>query len=239
MKDFLRKTKVFLAGVIFTVVLGTSFTAYAAGGQMIEVFYNVKNIVINGVSKMPEEKPFIYKGTTYVPLRYISETLGQVVEWDRETATIYIGDRMSSKVGYPNKNIEPINTQQSPWGEITCQYMGTIVKDNLGKPFNSYLTFSLDWFGSKNFIEFPLNSQYKNLSFHLALTDEYKNTTRQMFLKIFSDDELIFHKELRAGDMPEDINIDVSNTVKLKIEFNAQGGSDKCQIGLFNPKFTM
>lgn len=35
---------------------------------------------------------FIYEGSTYVPVRWISETLGKKVEWDEGSRTISISD---------------------------------------------------------------------------------------------------------------------------------------------------
>ncbi|MGO4276406.1 stalk domain-containing protein, partial [Paenibacillus sp. TAF58] len=43
--------------------------------------------------KAPSDgKGFIYEGSTYVPLRFISEALGKKVEWDEENETIWIGN---------------------------------------------------------------------------------------------------------------------------------------------------
>lgn len=69
---------------------------YAAGtGKNITVYYDViKKIIIDGADKTPTDvKPFIYEGTTYVPLRYISEQLGKPVFYDNATQSIYIGSR--------------------------------------------------------------------------------------------------------------------------------------------------
>ncbi|WP_426454286.1 stalk domain-containing protein [Paenibacillus sp. S-38] len=57
---------------------------------MIEVFYNVKAIVIDGESKPLDEqaKPFLNNGTTYVPLRFIAEALGKDVSRDGATGRL-------------------------------------------------------------------------------------------------------------------------------------------------------
>lgn len=56
-------------------------------------FYTVKKIIIDDVDKTPpaDKRPFVYNGTTYVPLRYVAEALGKPVKWDGATGTIYIG----------------------------------------------------------------------------------------------------------------------------------------------------
>ena len=55
-------------------------------------------IYVDGVEMKPTDangKPvdtFIYNGTTYVPLRAVSQSLGENVQWDGATQTVYIGD---------------------------------------------------------------------------------------------------------------------------------------------------
>ncbi|MEW6573253.1 MAG: copper amine oxidase N-terminal domain-containing protein [Bacillota bacterium] len=90
------KKKVF--GLLFLVfVLGSLLVlqiAYAGHAlQSIAVdFYAVKKIIIDNVDKTPrDKKPFVYNGTTYVPLRYVAEAFGKEVKWDGTTGTIYIG----------------------------------------------------------------------------------------------------------------------------------------------------
>lgn len=34
---------------------------------------------------------FVYEGTTYVPLRFMAESLGKEVAWDGKTSSIFVG----------------------------------------------------------------------------------------------------------------------------------------------------
>lgn len=62
------------------------------GGSLIEVFYKQLKYKIQGKMKSDlEGKGFIYSDTTYVPLRMISESLGNEVGWNGTTNTISIG----------------------------------------------------------------------------------------------------------------------------------------------------
>lgn len=93
------KVKPFIAGLVIGAISFGTIGAYgASNGMLIEIFHGVNNIVINGVSNMPSNKPFIYNGSTYVPLRYISENLGETVSWDRATRTVYIGEGKESTI---------------------------------------------------------------------------------------------------------------------------------------------
>ena len=88
MKD---KVKGLIVGLtIGSVLSGTA--AFAAGNQ-IEVAFRQLTYMFDGVEKAPTEgKGFIYEGTTYVPLRFMSESLGKKVAWDEATSTIWVGN---------------------------------------------------------------------------------------------------------------------------------------------------
>ncbi|WP_261301040.1 peptidylprolyl isomerase [Paenibacillus andongensis] len=88
MKD---KVKGLIIGLtIGSVLSGT--VAFAANSQ-IEVAFRSLKYMFDGVEKAPSDgKGFIYEGSTYVPLRFVSEALGKKVEWDEENGTIWIGN---------------------------------------------------------------------------------------------------------------------------------------------------
>ncbi|MEA4987580.1 MAG: copper amine oxidase N-terminal domain-containing protein [Anaerovorax sp.] len=93
------KIKGFLSGMIVTtLVLGLSLTSFAeTGTKNISIGYsNIKIYINEKLTAMKDPKgnavePFVYNGTTYVPLRAISEALGQEVSWNNSTKSIYVG----------------------------------------------------------------------------------------------------------------------------------------------------
>jgi hypothetical protein len=87
--------KVFLTAAA-TFAAATMMTAYAEPAeQVINAYFGNYNIIINGADKSDtpdDSRPFIYNDRTYVPLRYIGESLNKQVVWDGDTSTIYIND---------------------------------------------------------------------------------------------------------------------------------------------------
>ncbi len=87
---------VFLCGAI----------AFAAGNnytkELIANYVGVQ-IVVNGTTITPKDangtivEPFIVDGTTYLPVRAVAEALGQAVDWDGTTKTVYIGEKPAVK----------------------------------------------------------------------------------------------------------------------------------------------
>ncbi|MWC29163.1 lamin tail domain-containing protein [Paenibacillus sp. MMS18-CY102] len=86
--------KGFILGVISTLLLTSATVAYAANSAKIEVYFENLRYMFDGVEKKPTgTKGFIYEGTTYVPLRFVSEALGKEITWDNEAKEIWVGQK--------------------------------------------------------------------------------------------------------------------------------------------------
>ncbi|WKL01872.1 stalk domain-containing protein [Paenibacillus amylolyticus] len=76
------------------------FDVYGAGSKrMIEVSEQSANVVVNG--QRVEGESFLYNGVTYVPARAIGEALGQEVDWDNNTQSVFVGQKVNDQQGYP------------------------------------------------------------------------------------------------------------------------------------------
>lgn len=88
-------------GLIVGITIGSliSGTAAIAASSQIEVAFRNLTYMFDGIEKAPADgKGFIYEGSTYVPIRFVSEALGKKVEWDEANETIWIGDNPTSTV---------------------------------------------------------------------------------------------------------------------------------------------
>ena len=93
------KIKGFLSGiVIMACVFSLSITVYAISeAKNITASYNNIKIYIDQKLITPKDangsivEPFIYNGTVYLPVRAVSNALGQEVSWDSENKAVYIG----------------------------------------------------------------------------------------------------------------------------------------------------
>ena len=96
-----------LQGLIAGVLIGTILTNGVAFAKQIsetaELFYNSIKIYIDGGEIVPKDangnivEPFIMNGTTYLPVRAISNAFGKDVEWDGTTQSVYIGEKDQTK----------------------------------------------------------------------------------------------------------------------------------------------
>lgn len=84
--------KKFITAILICMLLTTTVFAEQIT-KTIEVAFNAINIEVNGQKVKADN--FLYENTTYVPLRAISELLGNEVTWVQETQTAEIkGDNI-------------------------------------------------------------------------------------------------------------------------------------------------
>lgn len=89
------------------IIAGTLMTSpVLASTGLFQVALSQVKLMINGSDKTPAngtywngntDVPFAfqYEGTTYLPVRYISESLGIPIDWDGSTRTIFVGNKPS------------------------------------------------------------------------------------------------------------------------------------------------
>ncbi len=84
----------FMAGSVFFSGIG-----YAASNAKIEALLSPVKYFFDGVEKKAPDKQqgINYNGTTYVPLRFVAESLGQQVRYDSKQGSIYISPKQKGK----------------------------------------------------------------------------------------------------------------------------------------------
>jgi hypothetical protein len=95
----IKVRKIFVVSIVVALVLGTAVGAFAANNlQSITAYLNSGiKIVYNGnVQELKDNNdnkvvPITYNGTTYVPLRAISNILGEDVNWDSSSNSVILG----------------------------------------------------------------------------------------------------------------------------------------------------
>lgn len=207
-----RSVKKFLAVFGALLVLSAALPVQAAlAGKTIEVFTGV-TIYVDGVEMKPtdangkEVETFIYNGTTYVPLRAVSQSLGKAVNYDSNSKSVYIGAAPGVK-----------------------QYLLSVCPPYQKSDFNTPATISMA--GQKyangcivgRFALFNLNGQYNSLSFDVGHIDGdymYEGT-----FNIYLDNELAFSLDLEPNMMPTHYDVPLHGALQMKFE---GGGSCGC-----------
>ena len=132
-----RIKDIITGSVITAIVIGTGATAFAKATNMnIPVSFNDIKIIVDG-------KPFIYDGTTYLPVRAVGEAIGKEVSWDGNTNTVILGGNSSNlatsetnKVVYDDNGIKITYTGiTESSGLMGGKKIGLVIENNTSKNY--------------------------------------------------------------------------------------------------------
>ena len=216
MKKF-EKLLSFLLGMFFMAILiiAAPPTLASTTTRQISAVYNNIKIYVDDVLIQPKDaqgnkiEPFIYNGTTYLPVRAVSEALGKAVSWDGRTSSIFIGKHNSD---IPSVMLSQLDyfSESGYWHEKSSP------KDSLGNTYNEGFT------GGEAKREYILNGKYRKLSGkYILFYDSRSSDTANGTLKIYGDDKLLYsYTGMKAGVMPVDFQVDLTGVLKLRIEMD-------------------
>ena len=107
--------------LVLCLVFPMAGAVYAAAPQSISVYLKPDLTIKDGeqTKSFYDEKgqpvfPLVYNGTTYLPVRAIAALMGENIEWDGKSRTIFIGRTLSS----PGSDNAPPSTDCARDGEL-------------------------------------------------------------------------------------------------------------------------
>jgi len=72
-------------------------------GQEVGMNVKSKNLEVNGLKKTMDVAPILYKDSTYVPIRYVGESLNKPISWNPNDGAVYIGNGLNTRnIDYSN-----------------------------------------------------------------------------------------------------------------------------------------
>ena len=187
-----------------------SSTVYAASRtRTMEVTYSDIKLVVDGNAVTPKDatgavvEPFIYEGTTYLPVRAVGEALGKQVSWDGNSKTVYIGE-VPGQVTYLLDVCPPYETHY--YNAPTTLTVG-------GTRYTK--SFSLET-AESSYAYFNLNGQYNSLSFDVGHLDG--GSMHSGTFNIYLDGELSKVLEVSPDMLLKHYTIPLSGALQLRIE---------------------
>lgn len=226
--------KSFIAGALVTMVFVMSFNPVLARNlsKSVEVVYRDIKIYVDDKKINPSDtngnivEPFIYNGTTYLPVRAIGEAFGKPVEWEGTTSTIYVGTHSDEKPDLSITSTTPYFTSNTNASECDfIKFVPSRHKDNKGEMYDSALVASgrySIWGDSQRINRsYLLNAGYSKLSGKFGLTYNSRNiTTNNVSFIVRGDNKVLYTSDaITCGDLPIDFEIDVTGVIELNIMF--------------------
>lgn len=220
---FKERVKGFIAGVCVTALLAGAATAFA---QTIDVAMNGIRVYWDGVEKTlldangDKVEPMIYEGTTYVPLRAMSNLMGKEVSWDQQTLSVYVGERPVAETTpidqFPQDKIQKNGVSVRTGDNATFNLKNKVIQcNNLLSGVSNYNTYILDGKYSKIVGKAVMpyttigSSKKGNLIFYSVANDGSETEIAKYDLKQTQD--------------PIDIDVNLLGVVNLKIVFPDEG----------------
>ncbi|MFR3786265.1 MAG: stalk domain-containing protein [Agathobaculum desmolans] len=193
----------------------TSGTAFAANTvyRTITVQYSDIKLVVDGVKVTPKDadgitvEPFIYNGTTYLPVRAVGNAIGKQVTWDGKSKTVYLGEAPGSRT----------------WLMDVCPPYETYIAFKTPSSFKmagqAYTHgFTMNNASTKGcYALFNLNGNYNTLSCDIGHVDDTPMVDGQY--EIYLDGDLAQIIEVKAEDLVRHFDIPLHNALQMKIVF--------------------
>ena len=218
-----------LQGLVAGMLIGTILTSVIvfakSGTEMIEALYNNIKIYVDGVKIEPADatgkivEPFIYNGTTYLPVRAVGEAIGKSVTWDGATQSVYLGDKPGA-VQYMMDVCLAFQFDSTYYEECTTQngkYFEMGGKKYSNGFYATAITGSNGNAGNSAF--YNLDGKYKSLTFMAGAVDNQLSCDSEF--RIYADDKLIKTIEIKIGSLPKKYTLNIDNALQLKIEMCA------------------
>ncbi len=209
----------FIAGAaVMSLMLGG--LAYAKSRtETIEVEYDDIRLYMDGAEVIPKDangqtvEPFIYNGTTYLPVRAVGNAIGKEVSWDGVEKVVYLG----AKPGNTENWLDVCGPYQYSRGE---EYRLTDNKYFMmsGQKYTNGFVLKdiIDIEGDEGWALFNLNGKYKSLTFTVGHVDGTAATNATM--NVYLDGIIAYTKELKYDDVAQKVTIPLNGALQMKIE---------------------
>lgn len=127
------------------------------GKTRVELKINDNQAMVNGQTVNIAKAPIVYQGSTLVPIRFISESLGAFVDWDSTAALVSINSQQTFSDSNP-----PVRTTS-----YTMQPRGTVLPVRLDDSLSSEnsqvgdrFTATIDTNGSRDYFGIPQGTRF-------------------------------------------------------------------------------
>ena len=226
-----RKTFITLAialALVCGMVIGANaadtlkeISAYLNYGITIKYNGEVQNLTDAGGNRV---YPISYNGTTYLPVRAVSNMLGIGVDLDGATQTVLLGKTGATvnlmETYKPYTSYQSVSRVISDWHDGPIFYQKSTTPENIGgETASSWLNLynpKNNWAEDSNTLlcSFNIGGKYKTLTFKAYTNEDATLTVRG------DNDSLLGEFKLTAGQTPQTFTIDLLNTKQLTFLLN-------------------
>ena len=215
-----KRLQGFIVGVLISATVTWGVVFATTGTKTIEVFYNnIKVYKDNVLCELKDAngtvvEPFIYNGTTYMPIRGTANLAGMDVTWEGTTQSVYLWDEVACN--------------ETLLMDVCPPYAGNVYTDDFkmgGELFSGFSLFRGDY------ALVNLNGKYTSLKMTVGPVDEYCGIDDVATVKIILDKKTVKTFDVTVTDYPIQIDIPLNNALQMKIEYQSDYNTTKIGFG--------
>jgi len=215
----MKKRAIISFCIILALIFGMCIGTVAAGGlETISAYltYNT-TIKLDGQTQTMYDAngkrvyPINYQGTTYIPIRAVSNMLDIDVNWDGATKTVLLGNN-----GQAKDFINDIEPYASRWSLNKCYFPSSKnhTENIAGKTYDHYIKMS-----STEVLYYELGGKYETLTFRVYTEIEFADYLP--IIQLVGDNDTILETvEITPYDSYASVTVDVSDVLQLRIQSN-------------------
>lgn len=233
-----KKSQGLIAGALIGATLTSGMVFAASGTKTIDVIYDNIKILIDGKEYQPTDangdavEPFIYNGTTYLPVRAIANAFDKDVDWEAQASTVSLGSKnydWLDQMGYADY-----------YSSTKIDKMYAISEDTVMTDQSKYdrgLKFFLRdyWISDSRTgavelddgtiecaqtVSYLLNNNYKNFEGTISSLKDGNNGISAL-IKFYGDGKLIYTSPIVSNGMKStkfNVSVDGLKLLKIKVE---------------------
>lgn len=216
-------------GIVIGMVIMSLIYAMPVLAAFIDKYITVQtgvNIYVNDNLLKPTDangnpvEPFIYEGTTYLPVRAIANAFDTDVKWEGKTGSVYVGKHKSDEPAVLLQDLDYFTGKDFKFK--------TSEKDNLGKNQTNVL------YGYSIENVYKINGKYTSIAGTLFQFYESRSSSWPSNIKIYGDGKLLYEADMNKGIEPIDFNIDITGVLELKVDFYGGESAYGCFAAISN-----
>lgn len=211
-----------ILGILFCSTLSNAFAEYAS--KKIAVTYRDIKLFTDGTETIPRDvngnivEPFIYNGTTYLPVRAVGEALGRDVDWDNSSSTVIISGKPTKTV-YLFAEIPTNIKYRIDFSTEKSGDLNYIVYTPTNGPSSPDISGMRDY---ENKIEYKIPQGSKKITGKILPPTCSANANALVQINIFNGNNDVLYKseKLKSGSFkPIDFDISINDCEKIILEF--------------------
>ena len=231
------KVSTLLALVLLVAFSVTAIAAAIPPSNVTAILSPDVTIKYNGVVQEMKDAngnvvyPILYKGTTYVPIRAVSNMLGLPVDWDGDTRTVLLGT--SDKPGTSFLDVAKKGYNGNVVFTTNKEFPEPV--DEFGNPTGAAYTAAIKWWnnGASSYETFTLSGSYQVLTFTAYSADDSFT-----LWSLDADTDIIRLEEKVEKNQQRTISVNISGNTKVKIgvKFDTNNLSADRYVYLLDPE---